>query len=74
MFNLAKKLKVIKHEVKDWSKTHFDNFYEKLNKNTQKIEYVKDKLTVNPDSFRLNLWLLWLLKQREKIMLFNQKY
>jgi len=44
MFNFAKKLKIIKHEVKGWSKTHFGNFHDKLSRNTQKIEYVEDKL------------------------------
>jgi len=74
MFNFAKKLKTIKHKVKGWSKTHFGNLHDKLAKNTQKINYIEDKLLSNLESFWLNSWLTRLLKQREKMMLFNQKY
>jgi len=66
MFNLAKKLKVIKYDIKTWSKNHFGNFHEKLIKNRQKIDYVEGKLIANPNSFCLNLWLVRLFKQREK--------
>ena len=74
MFNITKKLKLIKHEVKGWSKNHFGHFHDKLSRNTQKIEYVEDKLLTNHNSFRLNSWLTRLLKQGEKMMLFDQKY
>jgi len=69
MFKIAKKLKLIKHEVKGWSKSHFGNFQNKVAYNMQHIEYVEDKLLSNPDSFRLNAWMTCLLKQREKMML-----
>ena len=74
MFQFAKKLKLIKHEVKDWSKNHFGNYHDKLSKNEQKIEYVERQLFNSPHSFRLNSWMIRLIKQREKLMLFNQKY
>ena len=74
MFKFVQKLKRIKNEVKTWAKTHFGNFQEKLKKNTQTIEYVEEQLIQNPASLRLNSWLLRLLKQREKMILFNQKY
>jgi len=74
MFKIAKKLKLIKHEVKGRSKNHFGNFQNKLAHNTQHLKYVEEKLLSNPDSFCLNAWMTRLLKQREKMMLFNQKY
>ena len=73
-FKLAKKLKIIKHEVKGWSKNHFGNLQNKIVHNTQKVDYVEEKLLSNPESFHFNVWTTLLLKQREKMMLFNQKY
>ena len=74
MFQFAKKLKLIKYEVKDWSKNQFGNYHDKISKNEQKIEYVERQLLNSPNSFRLNSWMIRLIKQREKLMLFNQKY
>ena len=54
MFNFTKKLKNVKYEIKGWSKNHFDNFHEKLTRNTQKTDYVEDKLLSNLNSYRLN--------------------
>ena len=55
-------------------KNSFVHFHEKVARNTQQIKYVEDKLISNPNSLRLHLWLTWLLQQREKMMLFDQKY
>jgi len=57
MFKLAKKLKMLKYEIKDWLKKQFWNIHDKLAKNTTKIEYVKDKLLADPTSNRLNSWI-----------------
>ena len=35
---------------------------------------MEDKLLLHPDSPRLNGWIHRLLRQREKLLLFNQKY
>ena len=72
MFKLANKLKIILHEVKGWSKNHFGNLHNKIVHNTQKIDHVEEKLLSNSESFRFNAWMTCLLKQREKMMLFNQ--
>ena len=48
--------------------------YENLAKNAQKIEDVENKLLNDPNSFRLNSWMSRLIKQREKLLIFNQKY
>jgi len=40
----------------------------------QKIDYEEAKLPSNPSSYRFNSWMNRLLKQCEKMMLFNQKY
>ena len=74
MFKLVQKLKMLKYEIKGWSKNQFGNLHNKLAHNTKQIEYVEDKILSSPDSFRLNTWMTRLLKQREKMMLFNQKY
>ena len=71
MFKIAKELKIIKQEVKCWSKNHFGNLHNKLTHNSKRIEYVEVKLLANPESIRLNQWMTRLLKQTEKIMLFN---
>ena len=74
MFQFAQKIKFVKRELKTWAKSHFGNFHDKVSKNEDKIRYVESKLLDNPSSFRLNSWLTWLLKQREKLLLYNQKY
>jgi len=71
MFQVVKKLKNVKYELKTWAKHHFGNFHDKVTKNEGKIKYVETKLLDNPSSFRLNSCLL---KQREKLLLFNQEY
>jgi len=45
-----------------------------MQQNLQKIRLVEEKLVNQPDSLRLNSWLNRLLNQREKLLLFNQKY
>jgi len=35
---------------------------------------MEGRLITNPNSYRFNSWMQRLLKQREKMMLFNQKY
>jgi len=73
MFRIICKLKNVKCEVKDWSKKHSGNAYDKLAKNAQKIDYVEERLLSNPEGHGFNSWMQCLLKQREKL-LFNQKY
>ena len=48
--------------------------HQKLIINAQKIEIVDEKLSNQPESYCLNSWMNRLLMQREKLMLFNQKY
>jgi len=64
----------VKLELKDWAKKHMGNSDDKLSKNAQKLGYVEERLMANPQSYRFNFWLIHLLKQREKLLLFNQKY
>ena len=74
MYQVALKLKKVKSELKVWAKNQFGNFHDKITKNEDKIKYVEDKLLAQPNSLRLNSWMFRLLKQREKLLLFNQKY
>ena len=74
MFKLFKKLKIIKYEIKDWSKKQFGNLHEKLTKNATKIDYVEEWLLSNSNSYRFNSQMNCLLRQREKMTLFNKKY
>jgi len=46
----------------------------RLDQNDIKLRLVEDKLLTQPDSPRLNEWMLRLLRHREKLLLFNQKY
>ena len=39
-----------------------------------KINYVEEKLLENPMNIRMNNWLHRLIKQQEKLLMFNQKY
>ena len=66
MFKFAKKLKNLKYEIKDCFKKQFGNIQDKLSKNSAKLAYVEEKLLVDASSHRLNSWIQWLLKQREK--------
>ena len=74
LYKLVRKLKIVKFELKDRAKKSIGNPYDELSKNAQKLAYVEERLMVNPNSYRFNSWLNRLLKQREKLLLFNQKY
>lgn len=74
MFQLVKKLKNIKYELKVWAKNQFGNFQDKVTKSEQKIMYVEGKLIQSPSSFLYSSWMNRLLKQREKLLMFNQNY
>jgi len=45
-----------------------------MEKNTTQLQIVESKIITNPHSPRLNAWHLRLLKQREKLLLFNKCY
>ena len=74
MYRVMRKLRCVKHDVKYWSKRYFGNFNDKLSKNSVKIDYMEERLIANPNSHKFNSWMQRLLKQREKMMLFNHKY
>jgi len=74
MYKFSQKLKKIKLDLKTWSKRMFGNFRSKLERNGEKLLHVKQKLALQPHSARLDNWHYRLLKQREKMHLFNQKY
>ena len=71
MFKVANKLKRIKTDLKTWSKRTFGNFRSKLERNGEKLLEVENKLTLQPHNTRLNNWHYRLIKQREKMHLFN---
>jgi len=74
MFRLTRKLHSIKSNLKTWSRSKFSNFRNQIDKNTSKLHLVESKLIANPKSHRLNDWYFRLLKQREKLFLFNKRY
>jgi len=74
MFILTQKLKHTKQHLKEWSRKFLGNNHQRLSLNAQKIQMVEEKLINQPDSHRLNSWMNRLLVQREKLLLFNQKY
>ena len=67
-------MKGLKQAVKPWSKSTYGNFQDKQRHNLDKINYVEGKLVDAPMNHRLNDWLNRLIKQREKMLLFNQKF
>jgi len=74
MFRLTRKLHCIKRDFKIWSKSKFSNFRTQVDKNTSQLHLVESKLLADPASLRLNDWYVRLLKQREKLLLFNTRY
>ena len=74
MFRFAHRLKAIKRDLKRWSTFKFANYRFQLEKNTNKLQYVENKLLESPNNYRLNHWHFRLLKQREQLILFNQRY
>jgi len=74
MFKLAQKLKRTKYHIKSWARNFLGNNQQKLLRNTQQIEQIEEQLSAQPNSPRLNDWLHRMLRQREKLLLFHQKY
>jgi len=74
MFSLVKKLKLIKKDLGVWSTKLFGNFKSKIDLNEHKLLYVEDQLLKNLDSPWFNSSYAKLIKQREKLLLFNQRY
>ena len=74
MFRLTQKLRSIKSAFKTWSMLKFTNFRKQVENNTNKLHIVESKLIADPYSHRLNDWHFRLLKQREKLLLFNKCY
>jgi len=74
MFRFTRKLRRIKRELKIWSRSKFSAFRTQIEKNTSKLQFVESRIITNPQSPRLNDWHFRLLKQREKILLFNKRY
>jgi len=74
MFKLSQKLKRTKHHIKNWARNFLGNNQQQLLRNAQKIELIEDQLSNQPNSPWLNDWLHRMLRQREKLLLFNQKY
>jgi len=57
MFSITQKMKMIKLQLKYWSKTSLWNTHAKLLLNTQKLSHVESQLLSHPNSYRLNSWL-----------------
>ena len=74
MFRFAQRIKAIKKDLKQWSSTKFANYRVQIEKNTAKLQYVETKLLESPNSHQLNNWHFRLIKQGEKLLLFNQRY
>jgi len=74
MFRFVKKLKAIKNDLKPWAKSTFRHVQEKLQQNSDKINYIEARLIADPESYQFNNWFNRLVKLQEKLLLFNQKY
>ena len=74
MFRFTRKLRSIKSTLKIWSRAKFTHFRNQVGKNTTQLQFVESKMITDPQSQRLNAWHLRLLKQCEKLLLFNKCY
>jgi len=74
MFKLAQKLKRTKIHIKTWARNFLGNNHQKLMLNAQKVDQIESLLVHQPHSIRLNSWMQRMLRQREKLLLYNQKY
>jgi len=74
MFRITRKLQAIKRELKEWSSKRFGNCRRQIERNTEKLKFVESQLLTVPNSPRLNSWHFRLIKQRENLLLFNQRY
>ncbi|KAJ8435658.1 hypothetical protein Cgig2_015663 [Carnegiea gigantea] len=61
-------------DLKSWSRNTFNNFKNKLARNAETLLQVETKLVHDPNNARLNNWHYRLIKQRETMCRFNQKY
>ena len=71
MYKIMQRLKNVKLHVKGSPNQFFANTRYRLDQNETKLQLVKDKLLLHPDSPRLNDWIHTLLRQQEKLLLFN---
>ena len=74
MFKLAQKFKRTKYHIKICARSFLGNNHQKLVLNAQKIDQIETLLVHQPSSTRLNSWMQRMLRQREKLLLYNQKY
>jgi len=74
LFRITRKLHAIKRDLKDWSSQRFGNYKHQLEKNTEKLKFVESQLLEDPNSPRLNHWFFRLVKQRERLLLFNKRF
>jgi len=74
MFQLTSKLRHIKRDLKLWCRSKFANFRKQIDKNTAQLHFVESQLIADPNSLRLNAWYTRLLKQRERLLLFNKRF
>ena len=72
MFKLTQKLKRTKYQIKNWARRFLGNNHHKLVLNAQKIDHLENLLANQPNSPRLNSWLRRILRQREKLLMYNQ--
>ena len=74
MFRITQQLKCIKNKLKSWKVTSSANCRKQIEKNTEKLHYMENRLIDNADNPRLNHWHTTLIKQRGKLMLFHQRF
>lgn len=72
-FRITTKLSRIKNLLKTWAKGKYGNNKTKLHAKEAKIAELESKLIDQPFNPRLNNHLQRMIKQRERLLLFNQK-
>lgn len=73
-FKVVSRLKKIKLAIKEWNRKHNIYSMKNLDNNQAKLKVLEEKLMENPNNENILKHYERVLKQREKILLFNQKY
>ena len=71
---LLNALKLLKRISNGGALIKFANYRVQIKKNKDQLHYVENKLLESQNNHRLNNWRVQLIKQREKLMFFNQRY
>lgn len=74
MYKIVVKLKRIKCPLKEWNRKENMWSFKNLDRNLDKLQQAEQKMVDDPNNESRMIHYEWLLKEREKILLFNQDF